>query len=108
MAGVFSAFDIARGAKFSPRGVASYATFIYTYNAIQCPMEEIHGRRSALHNVMAGGLMGYFGVSSGSIGIPFVDQYFFQRHPRMKPSLVAFTVYGGMGGAFALLGGKSI
>lgn len=109
MGGVFSALDVVTtGAKITPQGVASYAAFIYTYNAIQCPMEEIHGRRSALHNVIAGGLMGYLGVSSGRIGIPFIDSSFFYRNPSIRPELVAFGVYGGMGGAFAMLGGKRI
>ena len=107
MGGIFSAFDtVTMGSKITPKGVASYAAFIYTYNAIQCPMEEIHGRRSAIHNVLAGGMMGYIGVSSGSIGIPFIDYTFFYRYPRIRPATAAFVVYGSMGGAFALLGGK--
>ena len=107
MGGVFSAIDVVtQGTKFTPRGVISYAGFIYTYNAIQCPMEEIHGRKSALHNVLAGGMLGYLGVSSGNIGIPFVDPHFFYRHPYIRPPLAGFLVYGGLGGAFAMLGGK--
>mmetsp|Transcript_22324 Transcript_22324/g.33432 ORF Transcript_22324/g.33432 Transcript_22324/m.33432 type:complete len:129 (-) Transcript_22324:377-763(-) len=109
MGGVFSALDVAMGnGKLTPRGVASYAGFIYAYNAIQCPMEEIHGRRSALHNVFAGGLMGYFGVQRGHIGIPFVDPTLFYRYPSLKPQTVAFAVYGAMGGALAMVGGKPI
>ena len=109
MGGVFSALDVVTtGGKITPQGVASYAAFIYTYNAIQCPMEEIHGRRSAIHNFLAGGTLGYLGVRSGRIGIPFMDQYFFYRNPAIRPEFAAFAVYGGLGGAFALLGGKRI
>ena len=108
MGGVFSALDVVTsGTRITPRGVISYAGFIYTYNAIQCPMEAIHGRKSAIHNVLAGGILGYIGVISGSVGIPFVDPYFFHRHPYIRPQMAGFVVYGGMGGAFALLGGKS-
>lgn len=108
MGGVFSAIDVARGAPFTPQGVASYVAFIYTYNAIQCPMEEIHGRRSAIHNALAGGMMGYFGVNSGRIGIPFIDHNFFYRFPMVRPPMMAFAVYGGIGGGLAMLGGKPI
>ncbi len=107
MGSVFSALDVVTtGAKLTPRGIASYAAFIYTYNAIQCPMEEIHGRKSAMHNVLAGGLMGYIGVSRGVIGVPFVNPNFFFQHPTLRPEMVAFAVYGGLGGCFAMLGGK--
>jgi hypothetical protein len=46
-------------------------------------MEIIHGRQSALHNVAAGGMIGYVGVSRGMIGVPFVNPYFLYgtRHP---------------------------
>jgi hypothetical protein len=108
MGGVFSAIDVVtQGAKITPTGVASYAAFIYAYNAVQCPMEEIHGRRSAFHNVLAGGTMGYVGVSRGAVGIPFIDSNFFHRYPGVRPPVVAFVIYGAMGGAFATLGGKS-
>lgn len=108
MGGVFSAIDVVTsGARMTPQGVISYAGFIYTYNAMQCPMEAIHGRKSAWHNVLAGGTLGYIGVSSGRVGIPFVDPSFFYRHPYIRPHVAGFVVYGSMGGAFAMLGGKS-
>mmetsp|Transcript_5024 Transcript_5024/g.6499 ORF Transcript_5024/g.6499 Transcript_5024/m.6499 type:complete len:128 (-) Transcript_5024:421-804(-) len=108
MGGVFSAIDVAQGAKPTPMRVASYMAFIYTYNAIQCPMEEIHGRSSALHNLLAGGMLGYMGVKNGNIGIPFVSHDFFYRFPFLRPQHVALAVYGSMGGALAMLGGKPI
>ena len=87
---------------------ARNAGFIYAYNAIQCPMEAIHGRRSLLHNVAAGGILGGVGVMQGYIGIPFVDQSFFYRFPRVRPAEIGFLVYGGIAGGFAALSGKSI
>jgi hypothetical protein len=39
-------------------------------------MEIIHGRQSSLHNVAAGGLIGYIGVTRGNMGVPFVSPYF--------------------------------
>jgi hypothetical protein len=71
-------------------------------------MEEIHGRRSALHNALSGGIIGYIGVSTNRIGIPFVDPYTFYRYPFMSPGMTAFVVYGGMGFGLALLGGKPV
>jgi hypothetical protein len=86
--------------------VGTYMAGIYVYNILQCPMEAIHGRQSLLHNFASGGILGYVGVSSGRLGIPFVDPTFAYRVGR--PELVAFGVYGGMAAAFAALGGKRI
>ena len=108
MGGVFSAFDAAMGQRITPKSVGSYIAFIYTYNAMQCPMEEIHGRRSALHNALAGGMIGYLGVTTNRIGIPFVDPYTLYRYPFVTPGGAAFVVYGGLGLGLAMLGGKPI
>ncbi len=109
MGTVFSAFDTMRGAgRFTPQGAASYAAFLYTYNAIQCPMEDIHGRRSAIHNFLASGMLGFFGVQRGVLGIPFIDSSVFYRYPSLRPPTVGFVVYGGIGGLFGVLGGKPI
>ena len=94
------------GKSITPRVAASYVSFIYAYNIVQCPMEDIHRRRSAIHNVIAGGMMGSIGVHKGWMGIPFIDSHFFIRHPTLSPRVVAFAVYGSLGGAFALLAGK--
>jgi hypothetical protein len=76
------------------------------YNAVQCPMEAIHGRPSLWHNVISAGTLGYLGVRSGRIGVPFVSPYAAYRYG-LKPEIMAFGVYGGMAGLFAgLLGGK--
>ena len=105
---IFAGVDVAQGARFTPARAASYAGGIWVYNALQCPMEDIHGRESLLHNVAAGGILGYVGVSSGRLGIPFVDAMTFYRHPWLRPQVAAIAVYGGMAGAMAGLGGKRI
>lgn len=69
-------------------------------------MEAIHGRQSALHNVLSGAVLGYVGVSHGRLGIPFVDHSMFYRHPNLRPPVVGAAVYGGLAGCFAMLGGK--
>lgn len=109
-----------------------YSAFIYGYNIIQCPMEIIHGRQSSLHNVAAGGLLGYIGVTRGGMGVPFVSPYFLYgtRHPGLigaavvrnkffcmeslchatifVPNLLCVLQYGGIGGVLATIGGKPL
>lgn len=108
MGGVFSAFDVAMGQRITPKSVGSYMAFIYTYNAMQCPMEEIHGRRSALHNAISGGIIGCIGVTTHRIGIPFIDPHTLHRYPFVPPGMAAFCVYGGLGLGLAMLGGKPL
>jgi hypothetical protein len=69
-----------------------YSGGIYAYNIIQCPMEVIHGRQSSLHNVAAGGILGYIGVSRGIIGIPFVNPYFLYGVRPPGPALIGAAV----------------
>lgn len=76
------------------------------YNVMQCPMEAIHGRRSAYHNILSGAILGHVGVSRGILGIPFVDGHLFYRYPQLSPPLVGAAVYGGIAGLFVTLGGK--
>jgi len=85
-----------------------YIGAIYVYNILQCPLEAIHGRESLWHNMIASGTIGYVGVTRGLLGIPFVDVYTFYRYPQLRPGLVAFGVYGAMGGVFGALGGKRL
>ena len=82
--------------------------FIYIYNAIQCPMEEIHGRQSALHNAAAGGILGYVGVSQNLIGIPFVGPDLFYKYPFIPRAWAGAAVYGGLGLGLAMFGGKPL
>ena len=70
-------------------------------------MEAVHGRRSALHNVLSAGALGAAGVSSGKLGIPLVDGLFFLRHPMITPPMAGALVYGAGAGLLAnVLGGK--
>mmetsp|Transcript_1235 Transcript_1235/g.1946 ORF Transcript_1235/g.1946 Transcript_1235/m.1946 type:complete len:135 (+) Transcript_1235:142-546(+) len=106
--GIFAALDsFQHGLPFRPRVAGTYMAGLYAYNAIQCPMEAIHKRQSLLHNVLSGGLLGYLGVSSGRVGIPFLDPTTIYRS-NIRPELIAFAVYGGMAGAFAAFGGKRL
>jgi hypothetical protein len=59
-----------------------------------------------LSNVVAGGVMGYVGVSTGRLGVPFVNPYYLYNF--RNPAIIGGAVYGALGGALAMLGGKSI
>jgi len=102
-----TAFDVfVQGARLTPRFALTYIGGIYAYNAFQCPMEAVHGRESAAHNVFSGAILGFVGVQRGILGVPFVDAYFFYRHPQITPAMAGAMVYGAMGGVLATLGGK--
>ncbi|CAK9089624.1 unnamed protein product [Durusdinium trenchii] len=76
----FSVINVLQGAPFSPALVALNCGLLYAYHALQCPMEALHGRRSLLHNVAAGGLIGAWGVQQGLLGVPFASPVFFLRY----------------------------
>jgi hypothetical protein len=95
--GLFTGLHVMQGMPFSPQLLAINCGGIFLYNALTCPMAAIHGRESALHNGMAGAILGYV-----------VDPTFFYRNPRMSPPMVGAMIYGGIGTAFALLGNKRI
>eukprot|EP00579_Thalassiosira_antarctica_P009007 CAMPEP_0201886422 /NCGR_PEP_ID=MMETSP0902-20130614/22044_1 /ASSEMBLY_ACC=CAM_ASM_000551 /TAXON_ID=420261 /ORGANISM="Thalassiosira antarctica, Strain CCMP982" /LENGTH=127 /DNA_ID=CAMNT_0048415993 /DNA_START=45 /DNA_END=428 /DNA_ORIENTATION=- len=104
-AGIFVGIDAAQyGTSPSIRTWGLYAGGLWTYHAMICPMEAIHGRRSSLHNVAAGGMLGYIGVSLGKLGVPFVSPYTLYNF--RNPALIGGAVYGAMAGAMATLGGK--
>ena len=94
-----------QGAPLSLRMWGIYAGGLWTYHAMICPMEAIHGRRSSLHNVASAGIMGYIGVSRGVMGVPFVNPYVLYGS-RFPPGFIGAAVYGLMGGALATMGGK--
>merc|ERR1719215_2075930 len=98
----FSALSVMQGAHATPRLFATNCGLLYIYHALQCPMEALHGKRSLLHNVAAGGTLGAFGVQAGQIGIPFLSSNFFWRYPNVSPPVAAFAVYGCLAG---ILGG---
>lgn len=106
-AGVFVGIDaMQHGTPLSIRTWGVYAGGLFAYHAMVCPMEVIHGRRSALHNVAAGGTLGYIGVSLGKLGVPFVSPHFL--YTVRNPAIIGGAVYGVMGGALAALGGKPV
>jgi hypothetical protein len=109
MGGLFTGISMAQGMRFTPQLALMNMGGLYIYHIAQCPMEAIHGRPSALHNAAAGAILGYAGVAMGQLGIPFVDSYFFYRHPNLPAPLVGGMVYGGIGFVLsAVLGGKPI
>jgi len=75
MAGIFTGIDAMQGAPLSIRTYGFYAVSLWTYHALVCPMEAIHGRQSALHNAASGGMLGYIGVSRGMLGVPFINPH---------------------------------
>lgn len=85
-----------------------YIGFLYIYNALQCPMEAIHGRQSLWHNILSAGTIGYVGFSRGWLGIPFIHPYTFYKYQYLNPGVVCFAVYGAIGGAFGAIAGKSV
>ena len=51
-------------------------------------------------------MMGYVGVSRGVMGVPFVNPY--HLYSFRNPAIIGGAVYGAMGGAMAMLEGKTI
>jgi hypothetical protein len=91
----------------SPSSLGRYFGVLYLYNAVQCPMEAASGRPSLWHNIVSAGALGYVGVRTGRVGVPFVNTYQIRYQLGWSPEVVAFAVYGGMAGILAgLLGGK--
>jgi len=107
--GVFAGLDVMQGAHWrnvlNPRVLGSYVGGIYAYNVMTCPMEAIHGRQSLLHNFLSAGVIGYAGVNSGKLGIPFIQNPY---QYGSNPATVAFVVYGSIATAFAAFGGKRL
>lgn len=104
--GLFTGLSVVQGAPLTPQLAAMNIGGIYLYNAIQCPMVALHGRESAAHNVLSAGLLGYIGTQSFNMSVPFVGEDFFWRNPQFSRPMVAFGIYGGIGAAFAIMGGK--
>jgi len=103
---LFTAIGMAQGVPFSPPMAALNIGGIYAYNVLQCPMVAIHGRESAWHNTASGAILGYVGVQSRVLGIPFVDESFFWRNPQVPRPMVGALIYGGITTAFAMLSDK--
>ncbi len=103
---LFAAVDIAQGSRATPRLFAMNICGLYAYGALQCPMEGLARRQSAWHNFFSGAILGYLGVQSGYIGVPFVHPTFFVMNPRIPPAVAGAVVYGGLGATMAAFGGK--
>lgn len=110
MSGAFTAFSAVQGMPMSrlPSNFAVGVGFIYMYSALQCPMEALHGRRSVLHNAVAGGSLGFAGVQSGIVGVPFMSVYAAAAMPRGRLAATGALVYGGCAAALASFGGKRL
>ena len=105
--GIFSAIHAAQGAPISPQLFATNVGAIYAYGALICPMEEITRRRSSMHNFLSGAILGYAGVASQRIGIPFNLELAFHVN-RIPLPIGGALVYGGIGMAIALFQGKPL
>ena len=94
-------------APISPQLFATNVGAIYAYGALICPMEEITRRRSSMHNFLSGAILGYAGVASQRIGIPFNLELAFHVN-RIPLPIGGALVYGGIGMAIALFQGKPL
>mmetsp|Transcript_1957 Transcript_1957/g.2769 ORF Transcript_1957/g.2769 Transcript_1957/m.2769 type:complete len:139 (-) Transcript_1957:71-487(-) len=74
-----------------------YSGFLISYNSLKCGLEGLHGRRIALHDGIAGAVVGYIGVERRMIGIPFAENLVYFFHRGVRPSVVGAGVYGLMG-----------
>mmetsp|Transcript_14679 Transcript_14679/g.17751 ORF Transcript_14679/g.17751 Transcript_14679/m.17751 type:complete len:139 (-) Transcript_14679:76-492(-) len=96
--------------KQAPNSLLRYSVAIYTYGALQCPMEAIHGRQSALHNYAAGGILGHIAVEKGWLSIPFPNSrpvYQLMSKGVSRPA-VGGLMYGGFLGTIAVVMGKPL
>ena len=96
-----------QGAHLTPQLAATNIGFLYAYGALHCPLEEATGRQSLLHSFAVGSLLGYAGVASRSVGIPFNLEYTFYAN-RIPVAVGGALVYGGIGAAFAAFQGKPL
>jgi len=64
-------------------------------------------RRSWVHNMLSGGILGYIAFERGLVGIPFqLEQVFYAR--RIPLPAGAAAVYGSIGAILAMLSGKRL
>ena len=80
--------------------------FIYAYFVMQCPLEAIHGRQSLLHNMIAGGALGYAGAQTGRLGLFGLETALLVN--RIPLPVGGALIYGTMAGLLGALGGKRI
>eukprot|EP00729_Bicosta_minor_P012256 gene12256-34535_t len=94
------------GQKPSVRGWGIYSGFLFTYSGLQCPMEQLHRRKSLLHNFAAGSILGYIGVSGGFVGIPFMQNVTLPKVLRSRQAFLGAGIYGTLAMAFGAFSGK--
>lgn len=88
------------------RGWGIYSGFLFTYSGLQCPMEQLHRRKSLLHNFAAGSILGYIGVSGGFVGIPFMQNVTLPKVLRSRQAFLGAGIYGTLAMAFGAFSGK--
>ena len=104
---VFTALHVYQGAQLSPPLLARNCGFIYAYGALQCPMEGLSQRQSLLHNGVALGALGGWGVQTGMFGIPFEHKLPSAAAALPRP-YKACAVYGVIGTVLGALVGKPL
>jgi hypothetical protein len=99
MGGVFTAMNAMNGGVNAHvlRGMfVRNAGALYLFNILQCPMAAISGGRRNYHAPLSGAILGYVGVETGRLAVPFVSYDFFYKYPNIKPALVGGVMYGGL------------
>ena len=104
---VFTAIHAIQGASLTPQLAATNIGGLYVYGVLVCPMEELSGRQSAVHNFLSGAILGYAGVAGGRVGIPFNLEAPMLIN-RVPLPIGGALVYGAIGWAFAAFQGKPI
>ena len=71
--------------------------FLYTYLALQCPMEAIQGKRSLLHCTLSGGIIGYIGCQRKMLGMPqnIYESIVLHSKGRIRGSAAVSVFYAG-------------
>jgi hypothetical protein len=111
MGGLFTGVSVMmEGQKLTPRLAMMNMGGLYLYNALICPMEAISGRPSAIHNALSAGTIGYIGVATRQLGIPFVSpHYYYSSSSMVSPPMMGAAAYGGMALLLVTtLGGKPL
>jgi hypothetical protein len=104
--GLFAGISVLQGMPPSPQLAMFNIGGIYLYQTLQCPMVAIHRRESAIHNTLSGAILGYVGVRSFNLAVPFVDHNFFWRYPQITRPMAGAMVYGGIGTVLGVLNNK--
>jgi hypothetical protein len=89
-----------------PATMAANTAFVYTYFALQCPMEALHSRHSLWHNGVAGGILGYIGTQQGVLGLFNLEGPLYMR--RIPLPVGGAMIYGTLAMALGAVGGKRL